>query len=738
MEKKAEKISLSVRFETPPEKEIPLLVFLFTRGGKLVQREAVKNNEVVLKNPGIDPRELRVFIAPASDQRTRQVRTISELESFKPYEAILTRETEGKFSILPIPDAISKWWPICLCRVTGSVTKWFNMDNIWQDRPICQARVHICDIDAILFWIFKIPDYIIARIPDIVLKPVPFPHPPIPDPGPYRGITLPAVQTPDVEEVFLTTSLEKQQADMAQKLPVPDADIRQKLANGNLNEIRETIASNFAVFHPYFCLFPWLWPYFYRCDELSVVYTDVNGRFDTNVWYWCTGDHPDIYIWIECMINGVWTTMYKPPIPCYTYWNYACGTDVHVHITDPRVQWGCNEVIPGEIVWVKTIGTGTSVSHINQNPFLVQPPPGQSVSYNRIGLTDAHAIYDPGFLPTSVGDYKRPFGGNLTFLLQFSSGLPSAGIYYYRWSYKKVANADLSPASDIYHALTNTVYKGYTFEYLDAMNVKHFGSNSVKLGPVPAGSYNDLYIIPPVNPAMAPFSVTESSPFWDQNTYSITFDSSSLADGLYEFKLELFDKNGSLLSGIAKTTFQVPDYSSFAPSVNAPDALLENPVAATADAYKMLMRIDNGQCDADIFTVKVNGVESASDCCGFVSYKPNNVEASIGLSFLAAQPNNFAVFSFGVKRGTCTDNNLTGIAGASGMVIDSANGYARGSSSIYDKSFTPLQLLGTCYDAGTGKAAFAETLWVAAMATDGTYRLQGNDRSKVAAFALEP
>jgi hypothetical protein len=72
------------------------------------------------------------------------------------------------------------------------------------------------------------------------------------------------------------------------------------------------------------------------------------------------------------------------------------------------------------------------------------------------------------------------------------------------------------------------------------------------------------------------------------------------------------------------------------------------------------------------------------------------------------------------------------------MVIDSADGYIRNSISIYDKAFTPAQLLESCYGGGSGKAAFAENLYVAAMATDGTYRLLGNDASKIAAFALEP
>jgi hypothetical protein len=205
-------------------------------------------------------------------------------------------------------------------------------------------------------------------------------------------------------------------------------------------------------------------------------------------------------------------------------------------------------------------------------------------------------------------------------------------------------------------------------------------------------------------------------------------------DGLYELRLEIFDQAGNLLANVPKATFKVPDYSNANFSINAPDDLLEAPTVTTANAFNMLMRIDNAQCNADIFTVLVNGSPASSDCCGFVSYKHNGVESDLELSFLATHPNNFAMFSFDVVKGTCGD---VPVADASGMVIDSASGYTL-SGGVYDKHFTPSDLLGTCYQHGNGKAAFAETLYVEAMATDGTYRQKAKDKGDVAAFALEP
>ncbi len=761
MNKKISNLSLQVSFEQPPKEEISLVGFLFYCNGILLQQQPVRNNllEFALtdyakdsrQNLNLDPKQLRVFIAPASNKNIQNVSSIKELESYKPYEPILNTNADGNISILPIPSIISQFWPFCTCRVTGKVSKWFQVGQAWEDRAICNARVHICEIDTIWYWIYRIPDYIIAKIPQIILNPqevIKFPIP-IPDPAPFTTNEL-QVASGQTKNVFKTTSAIERQMEVIAKLPELSAEIRQNLSSGNLNLVRETIVKNYAIFHPWFCYWPWLWPYFYRCEEVAVVYTDASGRFDTNFSYWCFGDSPDIYIWIEYMINGVWTTVYDPPIPCNTFWEYACGTTININIGDPRVPGDCccNCPLTGELVWIRSVGS-TSVAHINQQHVLL-PPPAQSVNYDRIGLTDAAAIYDPWFLPTVAGDYKRPFGGSPSLYMGFGEDLPNAGFYYYRWSYKQIANAQLFPVADTYKALLpigGVVNKGYEYTYIDSHGDTQFGSNSVKLGPFTVGANDNLYIIPPVQPYMPPFSVPETDPLWNEQTYdmnTISFDSTQLkngstagGDGLYEFRLELFDQAGNLLTNIAKATFKIPEYNNAGFSENAPDVLLENPTPTTADAYNMLMRIDNSQCNAGIFTINVNGVPASSDCCGFVSYKPGGVEADIEISFLATQPNNFAVFDFGVVRGTCIDAVMSGLTDANGMVIDSASGYIL-SGGIYAKHFTPAQLLGTCYNSGSGKAAFAETLSVAAMATDGTYRQTGKDAGDVAAFALEP
>ena len=138
----------------------------------------------------------------------------------------------------------------------------------------------------------------------------------------------------------------------AAALPELSLDRRQTLAAGNLNQRRKIIVKNYLIFHPWFCLGSWWWPYFYRCTERTVVYTDANGRFDTNVSCGCFGDKPDIYIRVEYMVNGGWTTAYNPPIPGYPFWHYACGSNINILVADRRVpgDCGCNCVLAGELV----------------------------------------------------------------------------------------------------------------------------------------------------------------------------------------------------------------------------------------------------------------------------------------------------------------------------------------------------------------------------------------------------
>jgi hypothetical protein len=404
------------------------------------------------------------------------------------------------------------------------------------------------------------------------------------------------------------------------------------------------------------------------------------------------------------------------------------------------VLWGCHNVLDGEILWVKTVGWSTSVTHIKQTDEWQLPPAyGTSAfvgvpSFDKIGLTDGSYPSSPN----TYGDYRRPFGGTLNFIVQFGDGFPNNGAMYYRWSYRKLRNALLGPQLTGFLPLTNGISKGYTYIFGG-----HFYLNSIVLGPVTVNGIANLFRIPPADlpGASTPFNVPEAFPHWDQNTVTASFDSSSLigGDGLYEFKLEVFGQNGNLVS-LPRNVYQIPHPNTFVPSIDASNDYLYLS-SSNANAYKMVMRIDNNVPLAEIYKVQIlqGGVyvDAASDCCGFVKYNPTQISNPnlIKIMFRAYHPFNFADFNFGIQKGTCNDPAQRGATDAASMVIGDSNGYTRDGFWIYSKTFSPATLLGICL--AEQKAAFAEMLSVQPLSTDGTYQAFGTIGTTVA-FAIEP
>ncbi len=754
--KTAKMVSLPIKFTTPPAEDLKLKAFLFSRNGKLLEIADVKNEKVSFSRKIPDHRKVRVLLAP-SKSGIENVGRISELKDrFKAFEPVISVD-KNQIELSPVPDFFIPGWLFRKCRVRGNVSKIFEISGQTEKLPLCNVRVHICEVDRLILRIPRIPDDILTKIPDLILEPeIPIPVP-LPDPPPIRIPDLPPVfpnrpafrrlfrrdvnpfDLPVVRELRRPLVNKPINPELV-KPSIFNQDIRAKLLTREPAMIQAVLRENFELFHPIFCHIPWLWPYFYRCDELAVVQTDLNGQFDTSIIYSLFGDKPDLYFWVEAYIDGEWTTVYKPNIPCNTYWDYNCGSEVDILVTDPRVMWGCDNEIDGEIIWIKTIGHGTSVSRIQQvndsGTFI------QGTSMNRIGLTDK--LF-------SKGDYRSPFGKSLYIIVQFSSGLPVNNYYYYRWSYKKIRNADLSAVSGPLVQIANERFKHYTYEFIDTDGDKQFGINHFRLGPYSVGAESNLYHITPPSPADAPVNAPESSTYWDQNTVSIGFDTTGMGgDGLYELTLELFDKTGARKTNIPNELFKVPHFDTFAPSVNAPAINLHNSGPGTCDAFKMVMRVDNSLCQAEIYSVKISAgggapfVSASPNCCGFVPYHANS---EVQLEFRAYHPQNLANYSFRVNKGTC---GTVPDANSSGMVLSkigspaiggSVNHYLRNVQSRFKKDFTPNGLLGTCSlkpDGTEGKAAFAQHLDLDALAVNGNRRLHEYDSGDLAAFALEP
>ncbi len=722
--KELNELNVPLTFEKQLGANVNLIAWLFNRDGQLIQQVPVANNLAEFKGLNkLSPDGLRILITPEVTDQRIDVRNIKDLDRLKPYEPILKFDKD-KLTLLPIPGRLIDLWQIRFCRVIGRVKKDFTIDGQLVVKPLCKARVHICEVDKIWFWLDRIPDPIILRVPDIILRPIkfkPIPNPPDPNPV-FKNFINPAFVSPTVfgERFKQLTRLNVRSIEPLQSaMPSVEPQIRQQLLSKHAPTIKATLAKNFELFHPFFCNYPWIWPWLYRCDEIKTVYTDSNGRFDTSIIYWATGDKPDIYFWVEYLIEGVWTTVYRPGIPCNTFWDYACGTEVTINVTDPRVRAGCNDPLAGEQVWVRSLGS-VSVRNIKQNDLDISPI--QGVEWHRIGL-NRQPVYG-----LSVADYVSPFATGLNFIIKFGSSLPNNGAKYFRWKAKKIKNADLSTYSGgVPRLLADTITKPYYVEYVDIFGNPQTTTKVHTLGPV-TGT-NGLFLIPPASPFNW-LGETDASAVWQTaDTVSAAFDSSGLdGDGLYEFTLELFDQNGNKIFH-DPTIYKVPKVTNSGETENAtPEFLVWDAANGTTD-FHMVVRIDNTRTEGDIHDVQVGA--NVSGPCGFIKYTNPNAQ-QVRLSFQAHHDNKFATFSFNVIKG----NNTESCPGdTAGFVFSATPGYSRSGDGEFVAApfLTPAAMLGTCT-----KGAFAEGLYVSALHTNGYNRISDFDFSDTNAFALEP
>jgi hypothetical protein len=476
--------------------------------------------------------------------------------------------------------------------------------------------------------------------------------------------------------------------------------------------VRNALIANWKLLLPWFCYWRYWWPWL-RCDEIAVVDTDAYGRFETTIIYNCAGDHPDLYFWVEYDFGSGFETVYRPGLPCNIYWNYACGSEITIRVTDPRVPaCGGPADLPGKQVVVLSLGNGVAVREVGSD-----------------GLTTS----------------GQPFGATLEPRVDFSvTNLAAIGVLYYKWSYTRLTGPDgigttvtaPSPPIGVPTVMSRDVWRHYDTgtTYMP-----------LQIGPFSAPIAN-VFKIPPVDlPAGAVKWITLDE---HEDLASAHFETAKLpgtpvsaatddrAAGLYEITLELFNAAGARVDFTTQgidlmiTGVDAPFGPGAVPKIPAPPANLLLDAGHTV-GFRMVVRVDNNFCFAEINPV--GGTVTPDPDCGFHNYTSSSDTA--GLSFVARHPNNFATFSFGSGRGTgaaISDTVTSGVAG-----LAASNGYGH-SGFAYSKAITVGVLTAplppstvTCPN-----AAFWERLDVSAMATNGYDTLTGYNAADNAAFAL--
>lgn len=705
--------------DEPYEGELEAL--LFNRGCCPIARAPIEDGRAALEiDDEVSTRGARLFIAPRHEGLERlEDPSIEQLEKLRAFEAPFDPRRE--LIEIHLPREIVVFWKWCLCLIRGRVVR--TGADMPYPLPVCGARVHICEVDPWFLVLKRIDDRFIWRLRDELIDgPVIRPElPPRPEPDP------PIIRPRLPERPQIGGLGEELELGDLPRIELPP-ELKVKLRSPDVLTVRRTLIDHVHLIRPYLCWWPWFHR-FLRCDEIAVVETDSQGRFSRLFGYPCPGDKPDLYFWVEVLIDGVWETVYRPFMPCNVYWNYPCGHEVTIRITDPRViPCGEPQDLPGRQLVVLSIGNGASIDEIPQT-----------------GATRGRA------------NGTHAFGGRLEPRVDFSrSTMLATGIRYYRWSYRKVAQPDGSAVADGWHAMTRNVVRHYRHVDPGTGDLSYL---PYSLGPHTIGGEAGLMELQPIDPPdpnateWVVVDAHEDLASAHFETTAVAGASASVQAGYYETKLELFDGAGARVTlrdlanpnAAGSIDVKVPTVAAPFGTGAVPTRTVNHPGSpATWDAslvliesgdvvgFRLLLQVDNNPCTASI--QPISGV--TVNACGFGEFpahangSPNPANRTVTLAFRASHPNGFGNFTFNVRRGS------------GGNVISVSGSVTDGTAGIFTRSgitYTGSPQIGSLVTAGCGyKAAFSEALSVDALITNGWSDLNHLDRHDHDAFALAP
>ena len=789
----------TISLKERPDFKDDLRAFVFDSVGNLLSQAPIKGSKVKIDLPPEKIARTRMFIAP-STETLKESPTILSMKRVNAYEAQVAFG-DTIIEEIGVPGMIIDGWPPCGCLVRGKVVR--SSDY----RGVCGARVHICEVEKIQRWIMQLAPREVYRLRDdliVIIRnpPTPAPGPvgpvinagllpsagvPVPDlplksrplyrfeaaaPTPTEGVPVP--EPPDkTRPLYLKTAAPKAAPGavlphgvLSKKAlgpqPIPPGvggqllslpESRSKLETElsyatSTTQVQGVLADNWKMVGMLLCqLHERIWRL--RCDEVAVVTTDNQGRFEASLSYPCVEDRPDYYFWVEYEFEAGYETVYEPSMACTTRWDYLCGSEVILPVSDPRVT-GCTDYVdlPGCEVVVLTIGNNVAVQQIQTE--------GEGE-----GLTTADSIFGTG----------APFGGTLEPRVDFSrSALRNKGIKFYRWSYKRLSGPDGEststadgsvPVSNDWTPLTRDVYRHYKDKDDDDKTIY----TSYQVGPLPTAGGDrtapkgNLFEIHPAYHPYYPDDPPHEDMYWVAGNPHIDladayFDTASLpgspdrgptedeAAGRYELKLELFDEAGNLVNwtdkGIdlriidADAPFGTEDYdSTSAPPYNRLTKVGKG--MGGLWGFRMVVRVDNNHCYAEVLPL-AGDVEPDPEC-GFHTYESGY---DVHLGFIARHPNHFATFGFNTSRATGPSLNIAATSGVAGE--SASNSYTRVDFEYkkfeYTKEVAVTDLLHIEDDESCANAAFGEHLDVWPMAQNGYDRLRYLHHEDTAAFAL--
>jgi hypothetical protein len=725
--------------ETQPEDQQPLAAFAFRRDGSLLCKGKIEDDNAVYFDADIKTlRQSRIFILPEPEPGMLLTNlSIERLERRQAFEPRLQFNENGGLIFERIPDRLREIWWWRRCCIRGQVTNRASVEGQLETYPVCNAIVHICEVDRIRWWIERIDPGLLERLREDLIEriPIPIPEPPrpLPDPPPFRpeiGVALLQNARSDIS-ISRVPQISRQSLENPAQLQL----LHQQIQRVDGSQFRGILAEYFPVFFPYFCNFPYLWSWLYRCDEVAVAETDQNGRFEACIWH--QGDQPDVYVWVEYPMDDENVTVHRPRVPCATYWDYDCGEDIDIQLSDSRIPPVCGGILEGTSVAIRAIGTHISPLHIDQRLANTIALPGNG-NFRTVGLTNYATQGLGGYSLQLTNQFVRPFTGSIPIYAQFGDGLPASNIHYFQVQYRRTHNAGLltliNPSN--LNAGWKTLESGALNRRYVLQDGLDFKYEYYNLGPFEVNGAR-VYRIPPLDPQLPgidgqPASSDPTARWSRYDRVAIARINTNLLDdeGLYEFRIHFLDQNGNL-ANVNPGFFRVPNPADANATMAAPDTYIRE-IGGDA-VFQFRMRVDNQRPDLSIFGVSLDGDARAMTDCGFLAYE--SVSQQVGISFRANHPRGFGLFHFNLERGRRNSflNHFT-LGDARGVVTGSKAPYALGADGIYRASFSVAALLAGCGD----KAAFSEGLTVVGLHTDGTHAGNFFRRSVSNAFAIAP
>ncbi len=722
-------LQFKVQFDGTPNEGITYQVAVFDRDKNITYQAPVTDNSFSLPFSAEDLKGKRIFLAPFSQDRNNKL-SLDNLDKGNGFEVNLPLQIDlGKpILINPIPEYIWCWWWYCLCQVRGRVFNWCGNEYL----PVYKARVHICEVDPIIWYIRKLPDYEVLKLRDDILGKIIDWH--IPDPSPIEVGNLNINTRPGILPIQQLSATNRSLSFETTSKVSTTASVKPVLPSANLTSfysdsaylVRNYLVENYRILYPFWC---WIFPWFLRCDEVAVVETDENGWFNSYIWYQCCGDKPDLYFWVEYCINGIWTTVYNPGLNCGTHWDYTCNSEVDIYLNDQRIPCPIPQPPIGyKDVFVFSIGNNVSVTKVYQDGTMR----GQT-------------------MPGTPFEEGSPFGGSVEPRVYFGSYLcdsvDGGNNYFYKWSFRKEGELTWK------EIITDT-FRHYLVETADGPVFKPYniGANTDKLYqilryhlPVSQGG-NDLWVVDSrTDTASTKFITTDIDNNGSADNYSLT-------DGVYEIKMELYKYVAGVATRVNWTAeginLYVPDHTLTSPfgdvTINHEtdiNIINQYKYSEGGDLFGFTMKIfiDNMLPNLtldDVSVINADATTGTAGHCGFIEFK-NRHTSTVNFEFNASQQNNFATFGFSIVKGNGTTDTFS--AGNRVGVTTTPllhNGAISGTNlnlvgGDYELHVSPDFLLGDC-----NMAAFSQTASIHPLVQDGYTRLY-NDWSLTTAFALE-